>query len=119
MSDRDIHRIGGSKIENLRLKPREVALKPPGISVLKAPTPAEAAHQMRSEFAEIGELVEASKVVGSTTEQLIRDAEFDIIHVPSKRLPNHYRITHSLGAVGFTDDNLARLAAAFLETSGH
>jgi hypothetical protein len=36
----DIHRIGGGGgVENLRLKPREATLHPPGISVLKAPSP--------------------------------------------------------------------------------
>lgn len=35
----DIHRIGGGTVENLRLKPAEAVLEPPGISVLKAPTP--------------------------------------------------------------------------------
>jgi hypothetical protein len=33
---RDIHRIGGGSVENLRLKPREAALAVPGISVRHA-----------------------------------------------------------------------------------
>ncbi|MFO0967047.1 MAG: hypothetical protein U0793_15885 [Gemmataceae bacterium] len=37
---KDFHRIGGAAIENLRLKPRERRLGKPGISVLKADTPA-------------------------------------------------------------------------------
>ena len=115
----DIHRIGVASIENLRLKPREAALDIPGISVLKAPSPVEAAQQMRTAFPKARALHEAAKTVGSTTEELIRDAGFDIIHVPSNTLPNHYRIIHPEGAAGFRDENLARLARAFENTTGY
>jgi hypothetical protein len=54
-------------VENLRLKPREASLAPPGISVLKTPSPADAATQIRNAFPEALELHEASRVVGSTT----------------------------------------------------
>jgi hypothetical protein len=47
---RTLHRIGGASVENLRLKSREAALDIPGISVLKVPTPREAAQQMRDAF---------------------------------------------------------------------
>jgi len=30
----DMHRIGGSSVDNLRLKPREAPLNPPGISII-------------------------------------------------------------------------------------
>jgi hypothetical protein len=119
MADRDIHRVGGSSVENLRLKPREAALKIPGISVVMPPSASAAAQQMRTEFAEIVELVVMSHSVGSTNAELIRSTGFDIIHVPSRRLPNHYRIIHPAGATGFTDENLARLAMAFVDTTGH
>ena len=108
----DIHRIGGGAIDNLRLKPREAALNPPGISVLKTPTPGDAARQMRTAFPRARALHQAATTVGSTTEELIRGAGFDIIHVPSVTLPNHYRIIHPDGAAGFNDVNLARLAQA-------
>jgi hypothetical protein len=39
--NRDIHRIGGGAVENLRLKPKEATLEKPGISVLKAASPQE------------------------------------------------------------------------------
>lgn len=61
-----IHRIGGASVENLRLKPKEAALKIPGISVLKSPTPGEAARQMRIAFPKGIDLHEAAKTVGST-----------------------------------------------------
>ena len=61
-----MHRIGGSSVENLRLKPREAMLNPPGISLLQAPAPEEAARQMREAFPAADELHEAAQVIGST-----------------------------------------------------
>ncbi|MBV9126182.1 MAG: hypothetical protein JO112_22770 [Planctomycetes bacterium] len=115
----DIHRIGGGNVENLRLKPAEAALEPPGISVLKAPTPGQAAAQMRAAFPKAKGLHEAAKTVGSTTEEAIRSAGFDMIANPTRKLPNHYRIIHPDGVAGFTDENLAKLAAVFTNTTGH
>jgi hypothetical protein len=116
---RDIHRIGGASVENLRLKPREATLKVPGISVLKCATPEEAAQQMRTAFPTFTALVEAAKTVGSTAEELIRGVGLDIIFTPSRTLPNRYRIIHPDGVAGFSDENLARLATVFVDTTGH
>lgn len=116
---RDVHRIGGASVENLRLKPREAALAPPGISVLVCDSPQEAADQMRTTFPRAVDLHAAARVVGSSSAELIRAAGFDIMEAPSKPLPNHHRIIHPDGAAGFTDENLARLATAFDETTGH
>lgn len=44
----NIHRVGGANVENLRLKPREAKLVPPGISSIKALTPGEAADEIRT-----------------------------------------------------------------------
>jgi hypothetical protein len=115
----DIHRIGGATVENLRLKPREAALDIPGISVLKCDTPGEAARQIRAAFPKAKGLHEAAKTVGSTSEELIRSVGFDIIHVPSNALPNHYRIIHSAGVAGFNDQDLALLVQVFVNTTGH
>jgi hypothetical protein len=49
-SSGDLHRIGGGSVENLRLKPQEAALMPPGISLLQAPSPGEAARQIQEAF---------------------------------------------------------------------
>jgi hypothetical protein len=106
-------------VENLRLKPAEAALHPPGISVLKAPTPGEAAAQVRAAFPKAVGLQQAAGTVGSSTEDAIRGAGFDIIRNPTRKLPNHHRIIHPDGAAGFTDENLARLAAGFTNTTGH
>ncbi len=115
----DLHRIGGGDLDNLRLKPRETYLNPPGISVLKAATPGEAAKQMRAAFPKAKKLHEAVKTVGATTEDLIRKAGFDLIHVPSQVFPNHYRIIHPDGVAGFSDANLAKLAQVFSNTTGN
>jgi hypothetical protein len=115
----DMHRIGGSNVENLRLKPREATLNPPGISLLRAPSPREAARQIREAFPAADELHAAAQVIGSTTVEKIRSAGFDIIANPTKRLPHHYRLIHPDGVAGFNDENLVRLSAVFTETSGH
>ena len=106
-------------IENLRLKPAETTLNPPGISVLEAPTPGQAAADMRAAYPSSTGLNEAAKTIGSTTPEAIRRAGFDVISVPSKRLPNHQRIIHPDGVGGFTDENLGRLAEEFVNTTGH
>src|SRR5438876_11327413 len=115
----DIHRIGGGSVENLRLKPREARMNPPGISVLRSPSPSEAARQIREEFPEAGELHEAARVVGSATAAKIRSAGFDLIPNPTRRFPNHHRIIHPDGAAGFNDENLRRLAEVFINTAGY
>jgi hypothetical protein len=86
---------------------------------LKCPTAGEAAQQVRIVFPRATKLHAEAKTVGSTTEELIRSAGFDIIHAPSQALPNHYRIIHPEGAAGFRDENLAQLASVFVNTTGH
>jgi hypothetical protein len=116
---RDIHRIGGASVENLRLKPKEAKLNPPGISVLRTPTPGEAAAEVRAAYPDATGLHEAAKTVGSSTIEAIRSAGFDVVPTPSKRLPSHYRLIHADGAAGFTDENLERLAQVFTNTTGN
>lgn len=118
-ADQNIHRIGGGALENLRLKPKEARLPIPGISVLKADTPKEAADQMRAAFPKAKALHEAAKTIGTTSEDLIRKVGFDIMHVPSTTLPNHYRIIHADGVAGFSDPNLAKLAQVFTDSTGN
>ena len=115
----DLHRIGGGGMANLRLKPREAILNPPGISILHSASPAEAARQMRQAFPAADRLHETTQVVGSTTAAKIRSAGFDVIPYPTRKLPNHYRLIHPDGTMGFSDENLAGLSAVFTDTSGH
>lgn len=114
-----MHRIGGSCVENLRLKPRETTLNPPGISVLQSSSPGEAARQIREAFPQADGLHETAQVVGSTTADKIRGAGFDVIPNPTKKLPNHYRLIHPDGVAGFDGENLTKLSAVFTDTSGH
>jgi aspartate aminotransferase-like enzyme len=87
--------------------------------VLRAPSAGEAAVQMRAAFPKATRLHEAAKTVGTTSEALIRKAGFEVMADPTRRLPNHCCITHPDGAEGFTDENLAELARAFTNTTGH
>jgi hypothetical protein len=64
-------------------------------------------------------LHEQAKTQGTISEEAIRAAGFDIIPNPSKALPNHHRIIHPEGTAGFSDENLAKLAEAFVNTTGH
>lgn len=115
----DLHRIGGGSVANLRLKPQEAMLTPPGISLLQAPSPGEAARQIQEAFPAADRLHEAIRIVGSTTVDNIRSVGFDVIPSPTRKLPNHYRLIHPEGARGFNDANLTKLSAVFTDTSGH
>lgn len=117
--NRDIHRIGGASVENLRLKPREATLTPPGISVIRAPTPGAAAQELRTGLPKARNLHQQARTIGSASEEAIRAAGFDVIPAASAALPNHHRIIHPNGAAGFSDENLARLAEAFENTTGY
>jgi hypothetical protein len=113
-----MHRIGGGRVENLRLKPQEALLRPPGISLLLAPSPGEAARQIQEAFPAADRLHAATQVIGSTTVEHIRSAGFDVIPSPTRKLPNHYRLIHPDGVQGFSDANLTRLSAVFMNTTG-
>jgi uncharacterized protein RhaS with RHS repeats len=108
-----VHRMGGKSVKNLRLRESEKNENPPGFSVLLGRDANDAAKQMRDAFPNATGLHEKSKTVASSTVGAIRNAGFDVVPTPSKRLPNHATITHSEGAKGFSDDNLARLSEAF------
>jgi hypothetical protein len=111
-----IHRIGGGSVANLRLKPAEEQLDPPGISLLKAASPREAAAEIKAAFPGAKQLWEAVKVVGSASEAAIRAAGFDVMPNRTRRLPNHQRLIHPAGIAGFSDENLTRLAQVFTDT---
>ena len=85
---------GGDATENLRLKPRETKLKPPGISRLLTHTPQEAAAQMRAVFGPGTRMFEASHVIGTASLDDIRAAGFDVLPDPTANFPNHFRLIH-------------------------
>jgi hypothetical protein len=114
--DTVVHRIGGRDIANLRLKQKEQALSPPGISLLAGGSPAEAAEQTRQAFPDpvkFARLHESSRVVASATVAAIQTAGFDVHPEPSAKFPNHVRLTHHDGIAGFSDANLAQLTNVF------
>ena len=115
----DMYRVGGRSVDNLRLKARELKLNPPGISFLQASSAAEVMRQLRQAFPLATELHAAAQVMSSTTINQIRNAGFEVIPNPTKRLPNHFRIIHKDGVAGFTDTNLAQLSAVLTELSVH
>jgi hypothetical protein len=118
-SETVLHRIGGSRIANLRLKPPEEALSPPGFSVLLGGTPDDAAEQMRQAFPDprkFARLHGLAETVGEATIAAIRAAGFDVLPDPSTKFPNHARVIHPDGAAGFNDVNLERLARAFTDS---
>jgi hypothetical protein len=84
-----------------------------------AATPGEAARQIRIAFPMATVLHQEAHTVASASEESIRQAGFDVIAAPTRMLSNHYRIVHPNGAAGFNDTNLAKLAAAFVTTTGH
>lgn len=114
-----VHRIGGASVPNLRLKPAERKLNPPGISVLRADTPGKAAAEMREAYPEATGLHETARAIGSATLAAVREAGFEVLPNRTRRLPNHHRLVHPAGEAGFSDENLARLTAAFTNTTGH
>src|SRR5829696_1321405 len=87
-----LHRIGGGSVENLRLKPAEAKVDPPGISILRFPTPAQAAAAIRAAFPRATGLHALARAVGTTTDEAIRAAGFDAVPDPSNRLPTHHRL---------------------------
>lgn len=116
LDDLVVHRVGGGTADNLTLKPDEAALVPPGVSVLLAGTAAEAAAVMRRWFPRMAPRGRTS--VGTATVGQIRQAGFDVIMNPSRRFPQHGRLIHPDGAVGFSQGNRERLALCFVNRTG-
>jgi hypothetical protein len=108
------HRIGGGDPSNLKLRPAEEKLNPPGFSVLIGGTPDQAAADFRRVFGPKSSLAKKAEVIGTADIAKIREAGFDVIADPSKNFPNHGRLIHPTeGAAGFNDENLERLSKVF------
>ncbi len=116
--DAVIHRIGGAAVANLRLKPAERGLNPPGFSITIGGTAEEAAAEIRALFPTSRKWASTSGTVASATAGVIRAAGFDVVRTPSVAQPDHGRIIHPAGVAGFTDASLTRLAAALIVTTG-
>ncbi len=113
-----VHRVGGGSVVNLRLSPLDAKQTPPGISVLLGGTPQEAAAQMRRAFPRSRKWQETAHTIGTTTAEALREAGCEIVPDPTTRFPHHARLIHPRDAAGFTDENLATLAATFRNTTG-
>jgi hypothetical protein len=113
-----VHRVGGGSIANLRLSDLDRQETPPGISVLLGGAPAQAAEQMREAFPRSRKWRATAGTVGSTTAAAIRQAGFEVVPDPTTRFPNHARLIHPDGIVGFVDEELAKLVRVFHDTLG-
>lgn len=111
------HRLRYAGLGSLRPTAVEFLLKPPGISLLLCGTPDEAVDQMRQIFP-TSRKWRMAQTVATANVAAIRGAGFEVIPSPSRGLANHARLIHALGAAGFTDANLAVLAAVFRVTTG-
>jgi hypothetical protein len=113
------HRIGGGALKNLKLKPAEEHLDPPGFSVLIGGSPQEAASDFRRVFGRHSSPAKKATTVASATIESIRAAGFDVMEYPTASFPNHGRLVHPTeGAAGFDDVNLNALSQVFHETTG-
>ncbi|MCE9530700.1 MAG: hypothetical protein K8T89_06175 [Planctomycetes bacterium] len=116
--DEIAHRIGGGDARNLTLKPFEEKLDPPGISVLIGGTPEETAADMRRVFGPRSTLGKLAGVVATARLEAIRACGFDVIAAATSNFPNHGRLIHPSGIAGFTPENVAKLAAVFVNKGG-
>ena len=112
-----VYRLGGGTLENLRLKPKEMTLTPPGISVFLGGSPEETVKRVRDTFPNATRLLEAASTVGTATVAGIRQAGFDVISDATRHFPNHARLVHSEGVSGFCEANLRQLVQAFTNES--
>ena len=113
LDDVVVHRVGGAAVANLRLKPAEERLTPPGISLQVGGTPGESADRIRAVYRSSRKWA-APMDVGTATVGAIRAAGFDVIADPTPNFPFHARLIHPNGLAGFTDADLARLATVFV-----
>ena len=119
--DAQIHRIGGADAANLALKPPEMKLTPPGISVLRAGSPEEAAALAKGVAQREGwsRMSTAAETMGTATAADVRAAGFDVIHDPTKAFGDaHSRLIHPAGEGGFTPENLDALSKVFTNNGG-
>jgi RHS repeat-associated protein len=110
-----LHRMGGGQANNLKLRNAEKKLDPPGISLLLAETPEQAAAQVRAAFDPTSKIVLDSHIVGSTTLEAIQATGFDAVPDP-RYFRNHWRLIHPNGIGGFSLENRQTLSKAFFNT---
>lgn len=111
-----LFRIGGSDITNLGSKSAEMGLNPPGISVIRAQTAEEAGQIMKDALpnaTRLHDVINAGNIAEIDAKS-IREAGFDIIHMPTGTIWDaHIILIHSDGIDGFNKSNLSLLSAKF------
>jgi hypothetical protein len=113
------HRIGGGEANNLKLKPAEMNLDPPGISVLIGGSPHQAASDFRRVFGRNSSLGKKAATIGTAMIATIRAVGFDVIADPTTNFPNYGRLVHpTKGVASFDDASLNALSQEFHETTG-
>jgi hypothetical protein len=112
--DTIVHRLGSATAAGFAPKPAELALNPPGVSLLLGGTPDEAIASMLAAYPRSRKW-QAASAVSSATLAAVQAAGFDVVPDPTPNYPNHARLVHPLGAAGFTDENLTALAGVFAE----
>jgi hypothetical protein len=112
--DTVVHRLGSATATGFTPSPAELALNPPGVSVLLGGTADEAMASMRAVYPRSRKW-QAAGAVSSATVAAVQAAGFDVVEDPTANFSNHARLVHPLGAAGFTDENLTALAAVFTE----
>ena len=111
-----LFRIGGSDVGNLGLKPGEMGLDPPGISVIRAKTAEEAGQIMKDALPNVTRLHDVinSGNIAEIDAKSIREAGFDVIHNPTGTIGDaHARLIHPDGIDGFNKSNLSILSDKF------
>ncbi|NVK65942.1 MAG: RHS domain-containing protein, partial [Flavobacteriales bacterium] len=120
--DTKLYRVGGGDVGNLGFNDREIKainrgqLDPPGISLIRANSAEEAGNIMKAAFPKATGLHQSidSGNIAETTAKKIREAGFDVIHDPTKRLGDaHARLIHPNGVDGFSDANKSNLSSKF------
>ena len=114
--DTRLFRIGGSGLDNLKLKPGEIKLNPSGISLIRASSAKEAGDIMKEAFTKatrLHDIINAGNIAEIDAKS-IREAGFDVIDNPTKSIGDaHARLIHPDGADGFSNSNLKKLSDNF------
>ena len=110
-----VFRIGGGSVDNLRLKPKEWTLKPPGISVFIHVSALAVVEQLEQAFPNATRLLADAIVVGTALVSDIRSVGFDVLYDPTKRFPNHARLIRADHGTAREEWELAALSQVFTD----
>lgn len=100
-----LFRVGGGAPSNLKLKPRERDLNPPGISFLAGFDAKSVALQFKAVMLARGQIKAAAQatIMGRIPIQSAFKHGFTPMVNPTAAFPNHIRLTHRMGVEGFSN----------------